>query len=83
MDDVYNEAVLHPGVTAYPTALALADMAEVSGKDFISAVVAGYDVIGRLGRALKGAEHYARGLSPHRHLRDLRGRRSVRPAAGP
>ncbi|MEE3005525.1 MAG: MmgE/PrpD family protein [Chloroflexota bacterium] len=64
MDDVYNEAVLHPGVTAYPTALALADMAEVSGKDFISAVVAGYDVIGRLGRALKGAEHYARGSHP-------------------
>ena len=74
---------MHPGVTAYPTALALADMAEVSGKDFISAVVAGCDVIGRLGRALKGSEHYARGLSPHRDLRDLRGRRSVRQAAGP
>ena len=55
---------MHPGVTAYPTALALADMAEASGKDFISAVVAGYDVIGRLGRALKGAEHYARGFHP-------------------
>ena len=57
---------MHPGVTAYPTALALAlaDMAEVSGKDFISAVVAGYDVIGRLGRALKGAEDYPRGSHP-------------------
>ena len=64
MDDVYTEAVLHPGVTAYPTALAMADMAEVSGKDFISAVVVGYDVIGRLGRSLKGAEHYARGFHP-------------------
>jgi len=64
MDDVYNEAVLHPGVTAYPTAVALADMAEVTCKDFISAVVAGYDVIGRLGRALKGAEHYARSFHP-------------------
>jgi 2-methylcitrate dehydratase PrpD len=64
MDDVYNEAVLHPGVTAYPTALAMADMAQVSGKDFIAAVVVGYDVIGRLGRSLKGAEQYARGFHP-------------------
>jgi len=64
MDDVYNEAALHPGVTACPTALVLADMAEVSGKDFTSAVVAGYDVIGRLGRALKGAEDYPMGSHP-------------------
>ena len=64
MDDVNNEACLHPGVTAFPTALAMADVAQVSGKEFISAVVAGYDVIVRLGRALKGAEHYARGFHP-------------------
>ena len=64
MDDVNNEACLHPGVTAFPTALAMADVAEVNGKEFISAVVAGYDVIVRLGRALKGAEHYARGFHP-------------------
>ncbi len=56
MDDVNNEACLHPGVTAYPTALAMADVSQVNGQDFISAVVAGYDVIVRLGRALKPAE---------------------------
>ena len=64
MDDVNNEASLHPGVVAYPTALSLADLAQVSGKDFITAVVAGYDVIVRLGRALKPAEHYGRGFHP-------------------
>ncbi|HCP23072.1 MAG: MmgE/PrpD family protein [SAR202 cluster bacterium] len=64
MDDVNLEACLHPGVTAYPTALAMADVVEVSGKDFITAVVAGYDVIVRLGRGLVGAEHYARGFHP-------------------
>ena len=37
-----NEASLHPGVVAYPTALAMADITSVSGKDFICAVVAGY-----------------------------------------
>ena len=67
MDDVNNEASLHPGVVAYPTALSLADLAGpegVSGRDFIAAVVAGYEVIVRLGRALKPAEHYGRGFHP-------------------
>ena len=50
MDDVNNEASLHPGVVAFPTALSMADLAHVSGKDFIAAVVAGYDVIVRLGQ---------------------------------
>ena len=64
MDDVNNEASLHPGVTAFPTALSMADLAPVSGRDFIAAVVAGYDVIVRLGRALQPAEHYGRGFHP-------------------
>ncbi len=64
MDDVNNEASLHPGVVAFPTALSMADLAHVSGKDFIAAVVAGYDVIVRLGRALQPAEHYGRGFHP-------------------
>ena len=64
LDDINNEASLHPGVVAYPTALAMADMAQVDGRAFISAVVAGYDVIVRLGRALKPAEHYGRGFHP-------------------
>ncbi|MDA1127638.1 MAG: MmgE/PrpD family protein [Chloroflexi bacterium] len=64
MDDVNNEAVHHPGVTAFPTALAMADVTDVSGKQFIAAVVAGYDVICRLGRSSKGAEHYSRGFHP-------------------
>ena len=64
MDDVNNEASLHPGVVALPTALAMADIAPVTGKEFISAVVAGYDVIVRLGRALKPKEHYGRGFHP-------------------
>ena len=64
MDDVNNEASLHPGVVAFPTALSMADLTHVSGKDFIAAVVAGYDVIVRLGRALQPAEHYGRGFHP-------------------
>ncbi|MBI4200077.1 MAG: MmgE/PrpD family protein [Chloroflexi bacterium] len=64
MDDVNNEASLHPGVATFPAALAAADLAPVDGKAFITAVVAGYDVMVRLGRALKPAEHYGRGFHP-------------------
>ena len=64
LDDVNNEASLHPGVVAYPTALAMADVARVDGRSFITSVVAGYDVMVRLGRALKPAEHYGRGFHP-------------------
>ena len=64
MDDVNNESSLHPGVVAYPTALAMADVVPVNGKSFITSVVAGYDIMVRLGRALKPAEHYGRGFHP-------------------
>ena len=64
LDDVNNESSLHPGVVAYPTALAMADVVPVDGKTFITAIVAGYDVMVRLGRALKPSEHYARGFHP-------------------
>ena len=64
LDDVNNEASLHPGVVAYPTAMAMADVVPVDGKSFIVAVTAGYDVMVRLGRALKPAEHYGRGFHP-------------------
>ena len=64
LDDVNNEASLHPGVATFPTALALADLTSVDGKSFITAVTGGYDVMVRLGRALKPAEHYGRGFHP-------------------
>ena len=64
LDDVNNESSLHPGVVAYPTALAMADVVPVDGKNFITSVVAGYDIMVRLGRALKPVEHYRRGFHP-------------------
>ncbi len=64
LDDVNNEASLHPGVVSYPTSLAMGDLAPLSGKRFITSVVTGYDVMVRLGRALKPLEHYGRGFHP-------------------
>jgi 2-methylcitrate dehydratase PrpD len=56
MDDVTSESSLHPGVVAYPTALAIAEELNSDPKDIIAAVVAGYEVIMRLGEATLNPE---------------------------
>ena len=64
MDDVDNEASLHPGVVVFPSALATGEMVGASGKSFILAVVLGYEVMVRLGRALGPENSYKRGFHP-------------------
>jgi len=64
MDDVNNEASLHPGVVVFPSALATGEMVGASGKSFILAVVLGYEVMVRLGRALGPENSYKRGFHP-------------------
>ena len=64
-DDVVNEASLHPAVTVMTTALSAASLAGAcSGKDFITAIVGGYETVIRLGAAVDPASHYARGFHP-------------------
>jgi 2-methylcitrate dehydratase PrpD len=64
MDDVNNEASLHPGVVVFPAALATSEMVGGAGKKFIEAVVLGYEVMVRLGRALGAENSYKRGFHP-------------------
>jgi len=64
MDDVHNEASLHPGVVVFPSALAAGEMAGASGKRFILGVVLGYEVMIRLGTALGPENSYKRGFHP-------------------
>jgi 2-methylcitrate dehydratase PrpD len=64
MDDVNNEASLHPGVAIFPAAFAACEMANKNGKRFIEGVILGYDVMIRLGKALGPKEHYSRGFHP-------------------
>ena len=64
LDDVVNEASLHPAVAIMTTALAAAHIAGCTGKEFITAVVAGYEVAIKLGIALDPAAHYAQGFHP-------------------
>ncbi|MEA3084140.1 MAG: hypothetical protein QOC89_1837 [Paraburkholderia sp.] len=56
-DDVHNGSVFHPATVVFPVALALAQAKRASGRDFIAAAVAGYEVGIRIGEFL-GRSHY-------------------------
>ncbi|NLV72719.1 MAG: MmgE/PrpD family protein [Actinobacteria bacterium] len=56
-DDVHEDAIMHPGVVAIPTALAMSEYAGgVSGREFIAAVALGTDFICRCGLATRPGE---------------------------
>jgi 2-methylcitrate dehydratase PrpD len=56
-DDVHNGAVFHPGTVVIPPALALAQAHALSGRELLTAIVAGYEVGIRVGEYL-GRSHY-------------------------
>ncbi|UOD49327.1 MmgE/PrpD family protein [Orrella daihaiensis] len=56
-DDVHNGAVFHAAAVVIPPALAVAQAIGASGKDFMTACVAGYEVGIRIGEFL-GRPHY-------------------------
>lgn len=52
LDDIHKESIIHPGSLALPVALALAEaQGQASGRDLITAMVAGYEVGARVGNA--------------------------------
>lgn len=57
-DDIFRDAVYHPGVPVISAALAIADEYERSGLDFLKAVVVGYEVSTRLGASVQPS-HYS------------------------
>ncbi|MBI4331042.1 MAG: MmgE/PrpD family protein [Chloroflexi bacterium] len=57
----------HPGGVVIPAALAVGEDLHCTGRDFVAAVVAGYEVIGRIGSAIHDAKvirhgHHATGI---------------------
>jgi 2-methylcitrate dehydratase PrpD len=56
-DDVHNGSVFHPAAIVFPAALATAQALGASGRDFITACVAGYETGIRVGEFL-GRSHY-------------------------
>ncbi len=57
VDDIYRDAIYHPGPPTIAAALAAAQSRKLSGQDLIAAVVAGYEVSNRIGRAIQ-PRHY-------------------------
>lgn len=64
LDDLTNDASTHPAVVVFPTAFAIGEKLNVSGKSIIEAAVVGYEVMGRLGQLLTPATLYENGFHP-------------------
>ena len=61
LDDGNRYAQGHPGVVTIPAVLALAEKKSMKGRDIIPAIVAGYEVFGRVGAA-GNPSHFNRGF---------------------
>ncbi|MBV6306797.1 MmgE/PrpD family protein [Candidimonas humi] len=56
-DDIFKDAVYHPGCPVISAALAVADQLGSSGEDLLRAIVAGYEISTRIGAAVQPS-HY-------------------------
>jgi 2-methylcitrate dehydratase PrpD len=63
-DDTHADSSLHPSAPVVPAAFAVGEIVGASGRDVLTAIVAGYEVCCRLGNALDPTSHYARGFHP-------------------
>jgi 2-methylcitrate dehydratase PrpD len=61
MDDGHRAAQGHPGVVVMPVALSLAEAHQLSGREVILAIVAGYDIFVHLATAMNPS-HFSRGF---------------------
>lgn len=64
LDDTHQGGSIHLGVSVFSSALAVAEHVGSTGQDFITAVVAGFEVAARLAMALRPKEHYGQGFHP-------------------
>jgi 2-methylcitrate dehydratase PrpD len=62
-DDTHTGSVAHVSVAVVAAAMAMAQAQRVSGAEFITAAVAGNEIVARLGMAV-GSEFHARGFHP-------------------
>jgi len=61
LDDLLDEAIVHPGAIIVPAALAAAESADASGARLLLGIIAGYEVLNRVGLAA-GVEPAHRGF---------------------
>lgn len=63
-DDTYAPGALHPSAPTLGAALVAAEAEGASGADLVAGIIAGYEVLCRLAKALGAADHYDRGFHP-------------------
>lgn len=61
MDDVHKNAKVHAGAVIVPALLTVSSFHKVNGKDFITALVIGYEIITRIGNGINAKEHRIKG----------------------
>ena len=64
LDDTHDPSMSHPGAVVISAALAVASETRSSGAQFLSAVAAGYQAMGRLGMAANAGRVMERGFHP-------------------
>lgn len=64
-DDTYYLALVHPGCSIVPAALAMAEREQAGGTALLRAMVLGYDVCARVSKALGIEKFRSRGHSTH------------------
>ncbi len=64
MDDVHNGSSLHPGTAVIPAAMAVAEERKSSGLEAVEAIIAGYEIMIRVGVAAHPTLLYRQGFHP-------------------
>lgn len=64
LDDLHKEGGLHVGVVVIPVALAVAEERRLSGQDLLTAIVLGYDLSAKVGRAANPKIQLDKGFHP-------------------
>lgn len=62
-DDTNHPGYAHPSAVLVPAIFAVAELGDATGEDLITAYIVGFQILGKLGRALNFA-HYQRGWHP-------------------
>ena len=64
LDDTHDESITHPGAVVIATALAVGTERRAPGGDVLAAIVAGYEVMARIGAATGAADILDKGFHP-------------------
>jgi 2-methylcitrate dehydratase PrpD len=63
-EDIHRDSNAHPGIIIVPAALAVGEALGLSGSEVLSSVVAGYEMMGRIGRGTVSVDFGQRGFRP-------------------